>query len=73
MIGATESGYGVIANKRAMGYVTSASKRTERQRDASLRAVELVITEDYGMFEVDDTLGAALRFEINDPTTVATS
>ena len=69
--GATNGGVGVLANKNALGYVTSAAKRTERQRDASLRAVELVITEDYGMFEVDDTLGAPMLYRINDITTSA--
>ena len=31
----------------------------------------MVITEDYGMFEVDDTKGAPLRYEIGDITTSA--
>ena len=51
--------------------MSSQARRVERQRDASLRAVELVITEDYGMFEVDDTLGAAMYYRINDLATNA--
>tara|TARA_R110000823_G_scaffold18273_7_gene57213 strand:+ start:1695 stop:2573 length:879 start_codon:yes stop_codon:yes gene_type:complete len=70
-VGTSDSGIGVIANKRALGHVSSQARRVERQRDASLRAVEMVITEDYGMFEVDDTLGAPMRFEIGDVSTSA--
>ena len=70
-ISTTDSGFGVIAHKTALGHVSSQARRVERQRDASLRAVEMVITEDYGMFEVDDTKGAPLRYEIGDITTSA--
>jgi hypothetical protein len=70
-IGATDAGYGVIANKNAMGYLVARGKSEERQRDISLRAWEIVVTEDYSMFEVDDSLGAALEYEIGDITTSA--
>ena len=70
-VSGSDSGIGVIAHKTALGHVSSQARRVERQRDASLRAVELVITEDYGMFEVDDTKGAPLRYEIGDITTSA--
>ena len=70
-VSGTDSGIGVIAHKTALGHVSSQARRVERQRDASLRAVELVITEDYGMFEVDDTKGAPLRYEIGDIATNA--
>jgi hypothetical protein len=63
-IGATDSGYGVIADKGAMAALTSVDTKTERQRDASLRATEVVMTADYGVFELDDTRGAAFRAEI---------
>ena len=63
-IGATDSGYGVIADKSAMAALTSVDTRTERQRDASLRATEVVMTADYGVFELDDTRGAPFRAEI---------
>ena len=66
-----DSGFGVIANKNAMGYLVAKGKSEERDRDISLRAWEVVITEDYGMFEVDDTLGAALEYEIGDHSTTA--
>jgi len=51
-------GIGVIADKSAMAALTSVDTRTERQRDASLRATEVVMTADYGVFELDDTRGA---------------
>jgi hypothetical protein len=54
---------GVIADKTAMAALTSIETRTERQRDASLRATEVVMTADYGVFELDDTRGAGLIFD----------
>ena len=68
-IGATDSGYGVIADKTAMGHLSASGRTEERERDASLRAYEVVITEDYAVFEVDDSRGAATRQEILDPVT----
>jgi len=68
-ISTTASGYGVIADKTAMAALTSVDTRTERERDASLRAWEVVMTADYGVFELDDTRGAAIRFEIGDLAT----
>ena len=68
-IASVDSGYGVIADKGAMAALTSVDTRTERQRDASLRATEVVMTADYGVFELDDTRGAAVQFEIGDLST----
>ena len=65
-ISGQDSGYGVIADKTAMAALTSVDTRTERQRDASMRATEIVMTADYGVFELDDTRGAAIQFEIAD-------
>ena len=70
-ISGTDSGYGVIADKSAMAALTSMDTRTERQRDASLRATEVVMTADYGVFELDDTRGAPFRAEIG--TLITTS
>ena len=67
--GSNDSGYGVIADKTALAALTSVETRTERQRDASLRATEIVMTADYGVFEVDDTKGAPVLFEIGDLAT----
>ena len=66
-----DSGYGVIATQGAMGYITSAGQNVERQRDASMRATEMVMTEDYGMFELDDAKAARLEYEIGDHSTSA--
>jgi len=57
-------GIGVIADKSAMATLTSVDTRTERQRDASLRATEVVMTADYGVFELDDTRGAGITFDV---------
>ena len=67
--GSNDSGYGVIADKTALAALTSVETRTERQRDASLRATEIVMTADYGVFELDDSKGAPILFEIGDLAT----
>ena len=68
-VSGVDSGIGVIADKSAMAALTSVDTRTERQRDASLRATEVVMTADYGVFELDDSRGAPVTFEIGDLAT----
>ena len=58
---------GVIADKSALAVLKSVDTRTERQRDASLRATALVMTADYGVFELDDSRGAPLTFDAAAP------
>ena len=58
-------GIGVIADKSAMAALTSVDTRTERQRDAALRATEVVMTADYGVFELDDSRGAGVKFDVS--------
>jgi hypothetical protein len=60
----TADGIGAIFSREAMVYVESVGFNTERERDASLRATELVVTCDYGVFELDDTYGAPCMFNI---------
>ena len=62
---------GVLADKSALAVLKSVDTRTERQRDASLRATELVLTADYGVFELDDTRGAAMTYDAAAPSHVA--
>ena len=62
-VDSSDDATGVIADKSAMAVLKSVDTRTERQRDASLRATEVVITSDYGVFELDDTRGAGLIFD----------
>ena len=62
-VDSNDDGIGVIADKSAMATLTSVDTRTERQRDASLRATEVVMTADYGVFELDDTKGAGLTYD----------
>lgn len=66
-----DSGYGVIASKSAMSIIESKAPYTERERDASLRAYEVVMVSDYGVFEIDDSYGAPLQYEIGTMTTNA--
>jgi hypothetical protein len=68
-----DSGYGVIADKTAMGHLAARARREERERDISLRAFEVVVTEDYAVFEVDDSRGAALLYDKPTPDANATS
>ena len=60
---------GVCADKTALAVLKSVDTRTERQRDASLRATEVVITADYGVFELDDSKGVALTLDAGTPAT----
>ena len=57
-------GIGAIFARGAMVYVESKGFTTERQRDASLRATEVVATTDYGVFELDDAYGAAMTYDV---------
>ena len=62
---------GVIADKSALCVLNSVQTKTERQRDASLRATEIVMTSDYGVFELDDSRGASLTMDASAPSTTA--
>ena len=62
-------GVGVIADQGALATLTSVKMRPERQRDASLRGTEVVMTADYGVFELDDSRGAGLMYDITAPIT----
>ena len=68
-VDASDDAIGVIADKSALAVLKSVDTRTERQRDASLRATELVMTADYGVFELDDSRGAPLTFDAAAPAT----
>ena len=68
-IDSSDDAIGVIADKTALAVLKSVETRTERQRDASLRATELVMTSDYGVFELDDSKGAALTLDASTPAT----
>jgi len=68
-IDSSDDAIGVIADKTALAVLKSVETRTERQRDASLRATELVMTSDYGVFELDDSKGAALTLDAGTPAT----
>jgi hypothetical protein len=66
-----EDGIGCIANKDAMVALISVAERTERERDASLRATEIVLTADYGVFELDNSRGAPMKYKVSAPVTNA--
>ena len=60
---------GVIADKSALCVLKSVDTKTERERDASLRATEIVMTSDYGVFELDDSKAAGLTLDSTTPAT----
>ena len=68
-IDSSDDAVGVIADRSALAVLMSQDTRTERQRDASLRATEVIITADYGVFELDDSKGAALTLDAGTPAT----
>ena len=68
-IDASDDAIGVCADKSALAVLKSVDTRTERQRDASLRATEVIITADYGVFELDDSKGVALTLDAGTPAT----
>ena len=70
-VDSSDDAIGVIADKSALAVLKSVDTRNERQRDASLRATEVVLTADYGVFELDDSRGAALTFDAAAPSTSA--
>jgi hypothetical protein len=51
---------GAVFNKEAIGYHELWDQRTELQRDASLRATEVVVTGCIGAVEVDDARGQSI-------------
>jgi hypothetical protein len=68
-IDSRDDAIGVCADKSALAVLKSVDTRTERQRDASMRATEVVITADYGVFELDDSKGIALTLDASTPST----
>ena len=68
-IDSSDDAVGVCADRSALAVLKSVDTRTERQRDASLRATEVVITADYGVFELDDSKGVALTLDAATPAT----
>ena len=64
-------GEGAIASRDAMATLNSVKMKTERQRDASLRGTEVVMTAHYGVFELDETKGAPMLYAVSAPSTSA--
>ena len=67
----TSDAIGFIGNKDCLGVLESVKEKTERQRDASMRATEVVITSDYGVFELDATRGAGMKYAAGTPSSSA--
>lgn len=69
----SDDAIGCIASREAMCIVESVSPYTERERDASLRAWEVVVVADYGCFELDDDKGAPITIDAAAPADLYTS
>lgn len=61
---------GAMFSKNAMAYVESQSPNVERERDASLRATEINMVTDYGVFELDDAYGVEMQYLAETPSTL---
>ena len=72
-IAGADSGYGAIFGSGCMAYLSGWEPEIEREKDISLRAWEVVMTSDYGVYEIKDTYGAPLRYEIGNLSTSSTS
>ena len=59
----SDDGVGAIFSKSAMAILESQAMNVERERDASLRAWEVVTVADYGVFEIDDGYGAPMTYD----------
>jgi hypothetical protein len=67
-VASNTSAKGAVFSKSALGYVVSKEGYTERQRDASLRAWELVHVQDSDWVELDDAYGMEMFFACATPT-----
>lgn len=65
-------GVGGVFSKSALAFVESQAPMTEREKDISLRGWEVMLTSDYGAFELDDNYGAPLALEATVATTAST-
>jgi len=67
-IDANDDTQGAVFSRSALAYAESIEYRQEIERDASLRANELVWVSDYGVFELDDSYGAGCLFSATPAT-----
>jgi len=66
---ASTMAHGAMFSKAGcLGYLQSLADTTERERDASLRATELVIVCDYEAFAIDTTYGYDMYYQAATPT-----
>ena len=68
-IDSSDDAIGVCADKSALAVLKSVDIKKETERDASMRATEVIITADYGVFELDDSKGVALTLDAGTPAT----
>lgn len=67
----SDDAIGVITQTDALYKLMSKDWGTERERDASRRAWEVVYSADYGVGELDDTKGAPLTYDAATPNDTA--
>jgi len=62
-ISGTDSSYGAIFSRQALAVLKGQARKPERHRLPALFATEIIWSERYGVFEVDDSKGAKTRYE----------
>ena len=68
VIDGSDDAKGGVFSKSAIAYVVSKEAAVERERDASLRAWELVMVQDSDWVELDDNYGIEMYFDAATPT-----
>lgn len=68
-VDSADDAIGVIASEDALVVLESVVVKTERDRKPRRRATEIIMTADYGVFELDDLKGAPLTYDASAPST----
>ena len=63
---------GAVFSKEALCLIESLTPKVENERDISLRATEIVMVSDYGVFELDDNYGVEMQYSSSAPSTSST-
>ena len=68
---ASDDAVGAMFSRESMAIVQSLAPTTEWDKKPSLRAYEMVVVTDYGVYEIDDGQGLAMTYDAATPTTNA--
>ena len=68
---ASDDAVGAMFSRESMAIVQSLAPTTEWDKKPGLRAYEMVVVTDYGVYEIDDGQGLAMTYDAATPTTNA--